>query len=1180
MKLRISLFVTSVVAATCLLSTPAAKAQNVYAAIHGTVTDTSGAVVANATVSATNNSTTFQATVETDSRGYYVFPQLPIGGPYTIRITATGFQGYISNGTMLNLNDNLSISAQLEIGSTSQTIQVQASAVQVETSDTQLKQVISADEIEELPLLARSAISLQKTTPGVMESSDRFGNFSTNGSQTQENSYLLDGTVINDGPLEDQEISINPDALAEFNVVSSTLNPEFSRNSGAILNEVIKSGTNQFHGSGFEFYRDTFLNNGNYFSAPGTRPQYHKNDYGGTFGGPLFKSRTFFFLAYEGFRARTAATTDTPVPASGVIASGNFTPDQNLFTSATNAGGLSTNPIPFAMTGPTGTCAAGTPWNVCFAPNASGQVIVPTSNYNAIAATLTAKYVPAPNFSIGGTPYYNFNAPDTAAQDQGIIRIDEQISRNDLFWASSVFQSAPTTEALPFGGATLPGFTEIDASHIKLFTGDYTHTFNPSTLNELRAGYFRYYFAAVEPLTPMLPSSAGFVGITPQFPSAAGLPVMGLEGLFTLGFSFEGPQPRHDANYDLADNFSKVLGNHNLKLGVHYERFSVDNPYYDDNSGDYSYEGSGAFSSGDPLIDYMLGIPDGYEQASGGIINAHSAEYYAYAQDNWKLTNDLTANYGLAWDTETPYANVQYGGEGIFCWAPTGQSKVFPTAPPGMLYPGDPGCNVNGGPTTKYDHFGPRVGFDWSPSSGPGRLIGTPGSHLFAVRGGFGLYFNRDSEESSLQNLADAPFGISSGGATSAGGSPGFTDPYVDVAGRPGLSVTTNPFPFTPPAVGAPVNFNSFEPMFDYSIAPNYNVPYTYNFNLNVQRELPSNMLAQIGYVGSLGRNLVRAYEADQVTAAGHAAAVADPTCVTYKAVLSAACPQDFTQPGVNSAGLPYYYTVGRTYTNGSSNYNALQVGLTKGPTHGLYFTLAYTYSHGLDDASGYESSFGGGDSGGAVVNQIPGYQYLGYGDSDYDARHRFVALYNYGIPLFSFMNDHAPLRETLGGWHFTGITTLQTGFPIGIFQTGNDALWCNGTETSYFGCSDVPNTSSYTIPTLNPRNTGHYWFNPSPFSSETIGSFGDVKRNFFHGPGFNYSNMELYKNFPLGGADSPRFVQLRLETYNTFNHSNFALPDGEYGTGEFGQISNVIQPGTGDPQPGRAVQLAGKFYF
>lgn len=1161
-----------------------ANAQSVNAAVHGAVTDSTGAVVPDATVTITNTSTGISTTAKTDGSGYYIFPALLVGGPYTVTVSHAGFQDYASTGLMLNVNANREVDAKLAVGSASQTVQVKSATVQVETSDTQLKTVVGAQEIVDLPLLARDPVELQKTAPGVMESSDRFGTFSTDGNQTAQNNYLLDGVDINDAPLQNQGVTPNPDALAEFNVVASTLNPEFSRNSGAIINEILKSGTNQIHGDGFEFYRDTFLNNGNYFSR--IRPQYHQNVYGGTLGGPIWKNRAFFFLAYQGQRNRTGVTQLTPVPAKGELSGGNFTIDTNQSTSATNAGGLSSNPIPFNMQGTNGPCVADPTaanpetWADCF-PVTNGQVVVAPTNYNSIANSLANTYVPAPTQVTGGTSYYNFNAANTVANDQGIIRLDYELTKNDALWASTVFQSNPTTEGLPFFGANLPGFGEIDAAHVKIFNASYTHTFSPSTLNELRIGYYRFFFAAVEPQKVVQPSSLGFA-INPQT-AAAGAPVMGVTGFFTLGFSPDGPQPRKDSNYDFADNFSKIVGNHNLKFGVHIEKFFVNNPFYFDNNGAYSYNGTGVFSSGDPLIDFMTGIPDSYAQNSGGYIDALAWEDYLYAQDNWKVSDAVTLNYGVGYDLETPFANYQYGGIGIYCWSPTGQSKVFPTAPPGLLYPGDPGCNKNGGNTTKYKNFGPRFGFAWSPDGGLGKLVGTPGQHLFALRGGFGIYYNRDQEEGALQNLADAPFGQATGGATDVGGSPAFANPFQDVANRPGLS-EANKFPFVAPtsAQFSTINFNSFEPLFANSISPTYAVPYTANYNLNMQRSLPSNMVLMLGYVGSLGMKLIRAYEADQITQAGHAACVANPSCYADRAFTSAVFPQYFTQPGTNSAGNPYYYTVGRQHTDGHSNYNSFQAQLTKETSHGLYFTLAYTYSHALDNASGYESSYGGGGPGGAGTNWVPGFQYLSYGDSDYDARHRFVALYNYEIPILQSMNDNFIVREALGGWHVTGTTTMQTGFPVGVFQGGNNrSLWCNGSAVSYYGCQDVPETSTFHIPSLNPRAAGNYWFSSAPFSTEPVGTFGNVKRNFFHGPGFEYTNLEVYKNFPLGHQGTPRYIEVRLESYNTFNHANFANPDGNFSAGpQFGQITNVIQPGQGDPQPGRAIQLGGKIYF
>jgi Carboxypeptidase regulatory-like domain len=1169
----------SLVLAALVFSLGASRvlAQQVYATIHGTVTDSSGAVVPGAKVTALNTATGISTSAKTDGAGYYIFPQLGIGGPYTVDIIATGFQKFESTGLTLNLNDNRDVDANLQIGQSTQTVQVQATTVQVETSDTQLKSAISGEAIATIPLLGRDASQLEKTAPGVVESSDRFGSFSANGSQTGNNSFLLDGADFNDGPLQDQGVTVNPDALAEIDIVTSTLNPEFARNAGAVVNETLKSGSNALHGGAFYYYRDTFLNNGDYFSQPGQRPPFHQNLYGGTLGGPVIKNRLFFFLGYQGYRNRTGTTQQTPVLTPSQLA-GDFTADQNQVTGGTNGTtGLSTNPIPFAI----GSCAAGTPWNAC-----SSGMLSPSS-FNSIAANLVNKFVPAANVNSGGTSFYSFPTADTGAQDQGVIRADYHMSQNDSLWGSSIFESRPFAQSLPFLGATLPGFGMVNTSHTKIFNGSYTHTFNPSTLNELRANYFRFNYGDVEPQHAVLPSSVGF-SINPQS-SSSGLPFINILGSFALGFSPDGPQPRKDTNLSITDTFSKVLGAHNLKFGAIWEQFRVSNPFSGNNNGNFAFNGSGLYSSGDPTIDFFLGIPDTYAQGSGGFIDSLAYEYYAYAQDNWKVTSDFTLNYGIAWDVETPNATRQYGGIGIVCWQNSSvESRVFPGAPPGLLYPGDPGCNKYGGTTPKYDHFGPRVGFAWSPSRGPAMLLGSTGTHNFAIRGGFGLYYNRDAQEGQLQNLGDPPFERNSTGAAEAGPglSPGFANPFADVAGN---GSEPNPFPFTRPGPGAIINWNNFPALSLSAIAPNYNVPYTYNFNFNIQRALPSNMVLTIGYVGSLGHNLARNYEADPITAAGHAACLADPVCTGDRARIHLDYPQYVAQPATipGSGGVPYFTSIGALSTTGASNYNALQVTLAKATSHGLFFNLAYTYSHGLDNSSGVESSgFNAGQfvtgENGVGNNNTPGFQYLSYGDSDYDARHRFIAYYDYQVPLLARMNDNRLINETLGGWHVSGITALQTGFPVTINQFGSyNSMWCD--SSTYYFCADTPSTSTFKINSLSPRAPGHFWFDNSTFSSEPIGTYGNVKRNFFHGPGYNYSDLNLYKNFPLGG-DKARYLQIRLEAYNAFNHANFGEPDGNFSDGPslFGSITSVIKPAytDADPQGGRAIQLAGKFYF
>ena len=1192
------LALTLMVLVGCLafVNTPIASAQiaNANAAIHGTVTDSSGAVLPDAKVTALNTSTGISTDTTTNKSGYYIFPELQAGGPYTVTISAAGFENFVATGLTLNANDNREVLASMKVGGSSLTVQVTESSTQVETANTQLEQTVPSAQIENLPMLGGDAASLEKLVPGVVESSDRFGAYSVNGSQTTDDSYLLDGIDNNDGPLQDEGLVINPDALAEENIITSTLNPEFSRNGGSVINQVLKSGTNQLHGSGFEYYRDTFMNLGGYFSLPGQRPPFHQNIYGGTLGGPIFKNKLFLFVAYQGLRNRTGAPTQTAVFQSGIIPSGsnpggNFSNEQNVANGDTNMNaGLTANLIPFDITTGSGTlCGPGTafttwgptgpPSNLpgCFQPGS--PVTIKSSSFNSVALALAQKYVPGGNSGTALAPLYNFNTTDTGASDQGILRADYHLSNKDAIYGTGVFQSSPSTDSLGFGGSDLPGFGTINAEHFKLFSATETHTFNANNLNELRAGYFRFYYAAVFPAKVATPSSAGFQ----IFPNNAlsGLPYMNLTGLFSLGFTREGPQPRKDTNLTFGDDFTSVFHNHTLKFGASLEQFRVNNPYAADNAGSFGFSGSGTYSSGDPGIDFLLGIPDTYQQTSGGFTDTLAYEEYAFAQDSWKASSDLTVNYGVAWDVETPNKNEQFKGEGITCFQVGGPtSKIFPGGFPGLLFPGDPGCNTAGGATTKYNHFGPRLGFAWSPSSGPEALIGTAGEHKLSVRLGFGMYFNRDAEEGQLQNLGDTPNFLNSFGAADFGGSPGFINPFADVAGG---GAEPSPFPYTPPVAGAALDWANYVEQDTSSIAKNYTVPYTYNFNLNIQRQLTSAMILQVGYVGSLGHKLAVAYESDPVTAAGHASCLASPACVARIAAVHLFFPQYTAEP-VTFAGAPAYLSMGTLGTDGGSNYNALQVSVNNNLWHGLFFTFAYTYSHALDDASGLESS----GFNGPGTNYFPGYHHLSYGSSDFDARQRVVASYDYGVPLFAAMNRQPILKEALGSWHFAGFTVLQSGFPVDITDFGSyRSGYCD--EFSYYACPDVPSSSKFNIGKQNIRSNiqstglGTY-FDNSTFSQEPLGGFGNVGRGLIHGPGFNYSDLSLYKYFPLGG-EGTRSIQIMMQAANAFNHANFANPDGNFTDGPyFGAVTAVRASAdyNSDPKGGRTVQLVARVRF
>jgi hypothetical protein len=1154
-------------------------AQNVYAALHGTVVDSTGAVVPNATVTVVNTSTGITTVRTTDASGYYIFTQLQVGGPYSVTVAAPGFQSFVQTGLTLNVNDNREVDAKLSVGATAQTVEISATAVQVETSNTQLQQVATADTIEGLPLEGRDATGVHKLAPGVVESSDRFGSYSSNGSQTAQNSYLVNGADINDSALQDAGISVNPDALSEVNIISSTLNPEFARNSGAVVNMVLKDGTNQFHGSGFWFYRDTFLNNGNYFSP--TRPDFHQNLYGGTLGGPVFKNKFFFFAAYQGLRNRTA-TTESSATLTDANFLGDFSADSNLVTGGANSAGLTSNPIPFSF----GNCVPGMTWADCFA---GGTVVIPPAQWDSIASNMINKYVPHGN---RGDGFYTFNSPNTEGSDQGILRLDWTPTQKDSIWGSTIFESRPNEEGISFGGGSFPGFGMHSARHLKIFSAAYTHTFKASMLNELRGGYYRFNYPTVIPSPIQSPSSLGFQ-INPQL-AQSGIPFISVGSYFNLGNSYEGPQPRIDTNLTYADNFSWVKGNHSMKFGGLFEQFRVHNPFGYLNNGYYTYNGGGIYSSGDPLIDFALGIPDSYVQSNDGFVDAVATETYAYAQDNWKVSPDLTLNYGIAWDIEQPFQNRQFNGLGIVCFQVTdATSKVYPGGPPGLFYKGDPGCNEAGGPTTRYNRFGPRVGFAWSPTSGPKKIVGAEGSHALSIRGGFGLYYNRDQEEQSLQNLTDPPAFYTSRGAGDFGGSPGFANPFADVAGN---GSEANPFPFTPPPAGGTVDWSIYNTLALAAFSKDYTVPYTYNFNLNIQRALGGNIIVQVGYVGSVSHRLATWYEGDPITAAGHAACVADPSCASVPTSVHLFFPQYTAQPAVVPGtgggaipgfpnGIPWYLSVGVQDTQGTSNYNSLQASVIKTPTHGLQFTLGYTYSHALDDGSGYESSTGNTAASnygtyGRSRNYVPGYQYLNYGSSDFDARQRLVASYVYSLPAYGAAHRNMLMRALLAGWGISGLTAVQTGFPISLSMGTQRSLWCD--FYSFFGCADNPNTSSASIKTFNPRSTAvHQYFDTTPFSSEQLGTFGNTTRNFFHGPGFNYTNLSILKNIALS-ADGKRYLQLRLEGFNAFNHANFQPPTGVFTSPNFGQVTNVIhsEDPNSDPSPGRSVQIAGKFFF
>jgi hypothetical protein len=1192
-------FLLFALAALTLFAANVARA-DVYGRIRGTVTDPNGAIIPKAKVVAINTGTGITTTTYSGQDGNYEFLQLAAPAIYNITAEVSGFKKAEVDDIHLELNQIFVENLQLDLGSVAEKVGVvEKSIVQVETTSIELGFTVNATEIVGAPLEARSFVDLMKTQPGVVEASDArggpgHGNYATNGSEADQDSYLINGVDNNDLPLNTLQINISPDAISEFKMVTNTINPEYGRNSGAVVNATIKSGTNAFHGDAFDFYRDTSLNTKPFFQP--SAQVFHQNLFGATVGGPVWKDHTFFFFSYQGDRFRRPENGGDCQCTPGTV--NVFTTDQRNGTfedanGKTNIGATG-NVSPFPLVGENGTTyPEGTPYTTIFP---TGKI--PAVDINPISKTLLG-FVPSP--TTNGNQF-QFNPILTGTDDQYLGRIDHTFSSKDSIWGYFLWERFPTVQDLPFTGANVPGFGATNKQHWQQYSVAWDHTFSPTTLNEARIGYTRFNYNANFPTTPTSPSSVGFTGINPQITSGEGLPVVLVTGLFNLGFSQNGPQPRIDQTYQVGDTLTKIVGNHSLKFGFSMSRFQVGNPFANQNNGNFAFGGAGTFSTGIAGADFLLGIPDGYIQGSGDILNARAQEYYSYIQDQWKVRRNLTLTIGTGWSIDTPMVDNSHDNHAGIAFRPGQQSTVFPTAPVGYVFQGDAGVQAFG--TTKFRHFGPRFGLAYSPDWG--WITGGPGKT--SIRAAYGIYYNRFNAETALQAIASPPFAVTSHGIGDIGATPSFADPFsgympvtdpitMKVIGSTPVTIP-NKFPFVPSSSSNP-DFSTFGPL-DISVYdPNITIPYSQNFNLTIQRQIGASTIVSLGYVGSEGRHLPMTTELNPgINPAGCAA---NPSCVAAAANQPIFFPQNFKYFSVvNGTPTIVFASVGQVATAGSSNYNAFQATVNHTLSHGLQLLVSYTYSHALDFSSGFENSgFTGSGSGGFGQIRVtnPFNPHLDYGNSNYDARHRLVVSYVYDLP--SVRHFHAlewiPSRVT-DGWNVSGITTLQSGFPLDVVDSSFPSLtsWQFNFYSNFGGITwDVPNVAGpiqYTNPrnlvTLSPTQQVRYWFNPtnptgcSPnappcqiggFSAPTIGTEGNAGRDMIRGPGRNNFDFAVMKDTRITEGTK---LELRFEFYNFFNHTQFD-PNGivtDFNSPSFGQELAAFAP--------RTIQLAAKVYF
>jgi hypothetical protein len=842
-----------------LLSSGAAWGQT-NGEIRGTVNDPSGAIVPGATVTATLTGTDSTRTVTSDSDGGFTIPELAVGS-YDVSTDAQGFKKSVTKNVVVTIGHVNFITITLQVGGSADTVTVEANAVQVETTSTQLGAVMTDTAIVQLPMNTRNAYSLLQLQPGVQSQlgndlffgSDNAGAVSVNGGRGRANNYMVNGGDGNDIFVNAPAIQPSPDAIEEFRVLTNTFDAEYGRNSGSVVNVVTKSGTNSIHGDFYEFLRNDALNTRGYFDP--FLLDYKQNQFGATLGAPIKKDKTFIFGSYEGNRLVQGISSGTVLLPSPAEVGGNF--------GGPFQGAIGDPAFAQVLQNRTGCSAALTPGGASALAQAAGGATpqpystifpngqIPTQCFDPTALGVFQHYV-AP-FQSQANPANNelISSGDRHMRgDQFTVRFDHSITPVQKFTAYYYFEDDNRTD--PFSnfqaaGATLPGFAALFKTRTQQWNLSHTWTIGSTMVNEFRFNYFRESqesqnhpvntFNSVQDSCVVIPATNCFTdpadpatGITTNLPGRVGLPFINVSGGFAVGNNFEGELPQTGNTFQWTDNFTKIVGKHTIKFGGDVRRQRFDQFLFFEVNGNYSFinQANGDQISGnDAYPNYFLGAADSYQQGSAQGENIRNTALYLFAQDSYKLTSTVTLNYGLRWELNTPYydrgnrlqtfrpgqATTQYpcfistanaqalglASDGDCGQATTnGNNAVFPL---GLVFPGDKGV-PRGLTSTYYKSFAPRIGIAWSPGATDGwiaKLTGGPGK--LSVRAGFGLFYNPIEQLVLEQFSAEPPFGGSTFLSQTL-----FNTPFTFQAGGP----APNPFggvinqtPQTPCAVAA-----------------------------------------------------------------------------------------------------------------------------------------------------------------------------------------------------------------------------------------------------------------------------------------------------------------------------------------------------------------------------------------
>ncbi|HTV83570.1 MAG TPA: carboxypeptidase regulatory-like domain-containing protein [Acidobacteriaceae bacterium] len=1180
------------IAATVLIF-PALSVTTLWASvsgsISGTVKDPSGRVVANAHISIRDSGTGLSWETQTDNKGYFTLPVLPVGR-YVLDIEAPGFERYERKSIILNTNAALTVNVSLVVGSVSQNVTVNDYTVHVETTNTYLGQVITGRQMTAVPLNGRSFTDLLSLQPGVapqtaitdttvqdvgatiLDPSGTLnpGNLSVNGQRETANYFSVNGSDVEEDVNAGTAIIPNLDSIAEFRIITSNFDAEYGEYSGGQISVVTKSGSNQFHGNAFDFVRNTDLDARNYFSP--VRAAFRQNQFGGTFGGPVRKDKLFFFIDYQGTQQTQGIDTGNIAVPSNADRTGNLfdlgnSPAGNLLTGAVSGPYLAS--LLTSRLGYTVTQSEPYYYPGCSDQNAKngdcvfGDAVFPESAWS-VPAQRMLQYIPAPNTAQGTFATSSYN--QTVRDDKAGARIDWN-TRWGLASAYYFTDDFDLVNPYPVAqsGASVPGFPAATTGRPQMLMLGDTKSFGAAMVNEFHLSYMRDNTNLGQPMGGWNVSlaSQGFVNangtdsIVALDPRGQGVENLNFNAYSTGAAANQLIQVNN--TWQTSDTFSKVLGNHTMKFGGEFHADQINAVPIAQFNGSFVFTGQ---ETGVDFADFLIGVPSQYNQSQLNPFYARNKYFGAFVQDGWHALENLTLNYGLRWDRIAPWSE-KYNQ--ISTFVPGAHSVVFPGAPQGILYPGDPGVSKTIAPIDERD-FSPRIGVAWTPQGEagilPGRILGPPGTT--SVRASFGSFYTAIDALAVSVLAANAPYGTT----YSSSEPPLFATPFIGAADG---TNNRQPFPYkfaplnsSPSHPDPNIDWAAYEPI---SGIPGYDIhnhtPYTEEWSLSIERQAGPKTVLDATYVGS-STHRERVLIAENPGNPGLCLTLSQPGEV---------------MPGTLTCG-PYgedkvYYPASGGVVSGTRRQlgpdfgsNALQANISHANYHALElsarhtsgrleFDASYTYGKSLDESSNI----------GEEVN--PFNPALSYAISSYDIRHNFVVSYDYQLPLDRFFR---PGRLTRG-WSLSGITHLSTGFPVTMINNGDNSLIGTNPNGVNNSSIDEPDYNGGPIHLReDPRTNGNRYFDTGSFSMNALGSPGTAKRRFFYGPGADNFDMAVGKQLALDGS---RNLLFRVEAFNIFNHTQFFGPqaiDGNIGSSTFGQVISAAPP--------RILQAALKFNF